>query len=172
MYKVKNNITIESRQRGFVLVVGLVFMLTMTVIGLSAMQATTVDERMAGNLRDRNLAFQAAEAALLDAETWLRTGLENKSIVPGSFTSTCALGLCSQNTTDPYQPYWKTISWASDSNQSKVYSGTIPSLSAQPRYIIENGYNYSKSDDYLITVRAQGINPNTVIWLQSVWGTP
>jgi len=59
------------RQSGSALVIALVFLLLMTLIGVTAMQTTTLQERMAGNERDRNLAFQAAEAALREAEEWV-----------------------------------------------------------------------------------------------------
>lgn len=53
-----------SVQKGSALVVSLIMLLVMSMLGLTAMQSTTLQERMAGNMRDRNLAFQAAEAAL------------------------------------------------------------------------------------------------------------
>lgn len=56
------------RQRGFVLVTALIFMLVLFMLGLSSMQGSTLEERMAGNQRDRNIALQAAEMALRDAE--------------------------------------------------------------------------------------------------------
>ncbi|UHD17897.1 pilus assembly PilX family protein [Thiocapsa bogorovii] len=56
------------RQKGVVLVVALMFMLVMTVVGITAMRSTILQERMAGNVRDRELAFQAAEAALRAGE--------------------------------------------------------------------------------------------------------
>lgn len=59
-------------ERGAALVVGLVFLVVMTLIGVTAMQSTTLQERMAGNVRDRHLAFQASEAALRAGEQWLR----------------------------------------------------------------------------------------------------
>ena len=59
-------------ERGSALVVALVFLLAMTLIGVTAMQGTTQEERMAGNMRSRNLAFQAGESALRDGEGWLR----------------------------------------------------------------------------------------------------
>jgi len=59
------------RQRGSVLGIALIFLLLMTILGVSAMQGTTMQERMAGNQRDRDLAFQAAEAALRFGESWL-----------------------------------------------------------------------------------------------------
>jgi type IV pilus assembly protein PilX len=60
-----------SAQRGVVLIVALVALLMMTMIGVTAMRDTGFQERMSGNLRDRNLAFQAAEAALRTGESWL-----------------------------------------------------------------------------------------------------
>lgn len=53
-----------TNQKGVVLITGLVFLVMMTILGVTAMQNTVLEERMAGNLRDENLAFQAAEAAL------------------------------------------------------------------------------------------------------------
>ncbi|MBK8535771.1 MAG: hypothetical protein IPL59_11960 [Candidatus Competibacteraceae bacterium] len=57
-----------TRQRGSALIVALVFLLAMTLIGVTAMQGTTQQESMAGNSRQRNLAFQASESGLRFAE--------------------------------------------------------------------------------------------------------
>lgn len=57
--------------RGAVLVVGLVLLLILTVIGVSALQTTALQERMTGNLRQGNVAFQAAEGALQAALTYI-----------------------------------------------------------------------------------------------------
>ncbi len=62
----------RPRQKGVVLVVALMFMLVMSIVGVTAMQSTIMQERMAGNVRDRNLAFQAAEAALRAGELAVR----------------------------------------------------------------------------------------------------
>jgi type IV pilus assembly protein PilX len=56
------------RQAGAVLIIGLVLLLALTLIGVTAMRGTTLEERMAGNLRDKALAFEAAEAGLRAAE--------------------------------------------------------------------------------------------------------
>ena len=60
-----------TAQRGSALIISLVFLVIMTLIAVSSMRDTTLQERMAGNLRDRSLAFQAAEASLRDGEDWL-----------------------------------------------------------------------------------------------------
>lgn len=63
----------QTRQKGATLVVALIILLLMTIIGTVAMQGTTLEERMAGNTRDMNLAFQASEAALRAGEGWLNS---------------------------------------------------------------------------------------------------
>lgn len=67
-----SNANARTRQRGAALVVALIMLLVMTVLGITAMQVTRMEERMAGNSRDVNLAFQGAEAGLRDAEERVR----------------------------------------------------------------------------------------------------
>lgn len=57
-----------GRQGGAALVVSLLLLLVMTLLGLGASQSTRLQERMAGNQRDQEVALQAAEAALRGAE--------------------------------------------------------------------------------------------------------
>lgn len=56
------------RQEGVSLVVSMIFILILAFLGLAAMRNSTLQERMANNMRDRNIALQAAELALRDAE--------------------------------------------------------------------------------------------------------
>lgn len=60
--------TAFNKQRGAILVIALFMLLLLTVIGLSSMRGTMLQENMAGNLRDSSLALQAAEAALRKGE--------------------------------------------------------------------------------------------------------
>lgn len=71
MAKLSNESFFRQRERGSALAVALIFLLLMTLLGVSAMRGSNMQERMAGNLRDRNMAFQAAEAALRGGEAWL-----------------------------------------------------------------------------------------------------
>lgn len=64
-------------QRGAALATSLILLLMLTLIGVTAMQSTTLEEKMAGNLRSEHLAFQAAEAALRAGEEWLQTTCKN-----------------------------------------------------------------------------------------------
>ena len=56
-----------AQQRGATLAVVLIFLVLVTLIGVTAMSTTTLEEKMAGNQKEQNAAFQAAEAALRDA---------------------------------------------------------------------------------------------------------
>ena len=60
--------TANASQEGFVLIVGLVILGLLTMLALSGMRDSTMQEKMAGASRDSGLAFQAAESALRDAE--------------------------------------------------------------------------------------------------------
>jgi type IV pilus assembly protein PilX len=59
------------RQSGLVLFISLVLLLVLTITGLSGVQTTSLEQRMARNAHDRMLAFQAAESALRDAERFV-----------------------------------------------------------------------------------------------------
>lgn len=56
------------RQRGAALFISLMFLIILTVIGLSAANVGVLQERMASNVRESNEAFQVAEATLRSIE--------------------------------------------------------------------------------------------------------
>jgi len=58
-------------QQGAVLIVSLILLLILTLVGVSGMKMTSLEERMSGNYKDHEMAFQAAEAALVEAENFL-----------------------------------------------------------------------------------------------------
>lgn len=58
----------RNNQRGATLIIAMVMLLLLTIIGLSSMRGTSLQESMAGNMRDSSLAQHAAEAALRQGE--------------------------------------------------------------------------------------------------------
>jgi len=56
------------RGRGAALFISLMFLIVLTLIGLSAANVGIMQERMAGNVRETNIAFQQAEAVLRATE--------------------------------------------------------------------------------------------------------
>ena len=63
--------TANAPQEGFVLIVGLVILGLLTMLALSGMRDSTMQEKMAGASRASFIAFQAAEDALRRAEECL-----------------------------------------------------------------------------------------------------
>lgn len=55
-------------ESGAVLIMGLVMVLLISIVALSAIRSSNLQEAMAGNMRDRNMAFQAAESGLVSGE--------------------------------------------------------------------------------------------------------
>lgn len=193
-----NGMKLKQRQRGATLIVGLIFLVALTLLGVMAMKSTLLQERMAGGSRDRSLAFQAAEAALRDAKRdILSLKADGTPCVPGTgscrpatdrpwqtvgrtpFKSDCANGQCYDN---PFVggyafgigPQTVFPMDAAPSVPYGTYTGAtgITGVNAQPRYLIEIFTRTNGTDTryfYRITARAVGANPNTVVTLQEVF---
>ncbi|MGY6519794.1 MAG: pilus assembly PilX family protein [Lysobacteraceae bacterium] len=79
------------RQQGVALVIALVLLLVMSVLGVSSLKTSMMQERMSGAAFDRGLAFQAAEAALREGEALL-VG----PVPPAIPANGCLGGLCAR----------------------------------------------------------------------------
>jgi len=75
-------------QRGMALLVSLVFLLLLTLIGLSSMQSATLQEKMTSSVMLRNQSFQIAEAALRLGETAVQA--ETYSLAVCTTATQCA----------------------------------------------------------------------------------
>src|SRR3989344_628961 len=98
------------RQRGVALIMALVFLLLLTILGIAALNTTSLEEKMANNVKDRNLAFQAAESALVVAENWVYTQI-GKPVFPNN-----GIGLYVPVTSDTVAtPNWESEDWSGSS---------------------------------------------------------
>jgi type IV pilus assembly protein PilX len=70
----------KNNQQGAILIVAFIMLLLLTIIGLSSMRGTSLQERMTGNMRDSNLSLQAAEAALRKGEQVASSKLADNSL--------------------------------------------------------------------------------------------
>jgi len=61
-------------QQGYVLITSLVLLLVVTIMAISMYRSFGVQEQIAGNLREKGRALQAAEAAEQYAEQWMLNG--------------------------------------------------------------------------------------------------
>jgi type IV pilus assembly protein PilX len=177
----------KRKQRGVSLLLSLLLLAVLSVATVAAMQTAGLQERIAGNTRDRTLAFNAAESALRDAEQYLRTepilplfdgsvnGHYRKNEFPGlSLTrvspGTVADGSAFEVWNDP-----ATIAYVTSRGiayGAKTGVAELPDLPTQPRYIIEMmPSDSSRPITYRITAVASGRDASLVV-LQSFYTPP
>jgi type IV pilus assembly protein PilX len=168
------------KQSGSVLIISLIVMLVLTILGVSGMKSSVLEEKMAGNMRDSQLAFQAAEATLRQAEQYI----ENNIVSTASFDTDGSDGLY-----DKSQPkLWNNIDWTGDDSLEFSDFTSSASVNTAPRFIIEHlasqqnnvdslnldnygqGTGAGRVEMFLITARATGNSGNTVVMLQSTYG--
>ncbi|MCP5012169.1 MAG: hypothetical protein GY942_19500 [Aestuariibacter sp.] len=89
-----------KQQQGIVLVFCLVLLLVTTLLGITAMSTTSLEETMTQNERDRHTAFQAAEAALREGEAYVLSQATSATVFVASFVDTCLNGLCTRREDD------------------------------------------------------------------------
>ena len=170
--------SLRTKQTGSALIISLLILIVMTLIGITGMGTSSLEEKMAGNDRDAALALQAAEAALRDGEAYYDSDLIQS---PASAFNGGTAGLLPQGTNPDVLA---AGTWAN----SRTYSGNIDDVASQPRYIIElldtigdtsnelNVQGYGESSGLgnvtaaRITARAIGGSSNTVVTLQSNYG--
>ncbi|MGB1189716.1 MAG: pilus assembly PilX family protein [Pseudomonadales bacterium] len=146
---------IPGHQDGMVLVTSLVILLILTMLALSAVQGTSIQELIARNQRDSNLAFNAAETALVEAEAVLNamtsaTYGTSSSNNPKIYDARSA-GSFFVVTEDP---------WASDyRNELQAFTKGVTTQSP-PLYIIEH-ISTVVSDEDRLNLDNIGQNPNT-----------
>jgi type IV pilus assembly protein PilX len=165
------------RQKGMALIVSLILLLALTLLGLAAMQNTSLEERMAGNLRAENVAFQASESALRAAEVWI--GAPTLATQPATSNSTptsgqvWALDAPNPNTSTNFT-WWIETDAAWWLANGIAYTGVLPysataSLSVQPGYVIEQagfvrdslvvGQQQDYSGRWFYQVTSRGVDP-------------
>lgn len=172
-----------NRQHGAALVISLIILLVMTLIGVSSLQTTTFEEKMTGNIRDKAMAFEAGEAALREAETFIEDNIETL----GDFDSNGTDGLYNKD----IEKIWEQVDWEgtdSGNTNDALTSTTIPGTATAPKYVIQHYASYTLEADqynldnygqgtgageihmFRITVRGTGGSNNAVAILQSTYG--
>ncbi len=157
-------------ERGAALIVALVMLLIMTVLGVTAARNTNLQERMAGNLRDSNLAFQSAERALREGETFLR----GATLPP--FTG--ANGLLTMQDGAGQAAFWGSDTWWVANGRAAT---GMAHVNRAPLYVIEElpavenpggSLVFGELPDigfYRITAQGQGGSADAITILQTTY---
>jgi len=130
-----------SNDRGAVLIAGLLILVILSLLGITTMQTSTIEEKMTNNMNQRQLAFQAAEAGLREAEgRIINDGLSVDPTLP--LLTPAAPGSTF---------LWNTANrWTSNDTISGSQVGTgVAGVVAQPRYMVEVLAEIPKGDEVL-----------------------
>ena len=184
-----------ARERGVSLVLTLVLMLATLGLGVAVMGVNVMEERMIASTKDRDLALQAAEAGLRDAEQDIASNVSPST----AFTDSCTNGLCTPPSqrdalaslaSSPVDDAGLGFDWSSDANvriygqytgapssrawrSSRATSSRSSAISA-PRAgesVVLGAEPTAPGVGYRITARATGARPETVVVLQSIYAT-
>lgn len=126
----------SGNQRGIALVVALILLVLITLVGLAAVRGTIMQQRMASNLYDRQVAFQSTEAAIRAAAALLPTS-------PAIIWHNCQAGgvVCLPNPfNDPALPPG-AIHTVATGTGTGAYTAT-GAATGQPQYVVENMGNW------------------------------
>jgi len=170
-----------KRQRGTVLVVGLLILVVMMLLGLNSMQTSVLEELMAGQSKQQNTAFHAAEAGMQAALSYL-AALRKPPMVTASGTAHvwpgCQVADTSCASTIPgIIASWKNFD--PDTEGAKLQGKAMSDLDdvdwsmnaaeVEPHFVIESRYaqplefeDAAKRKGYhFFTVAAVGLDPGT-----------
>lgn len=162
----------QTKQQGTTLAVSLIMLLLLTLLAVTGMRTTTFEEKMSNNMRDRDTAFQAAESALLEGETFVNNLLAEP--IP---TLTCSPQPCVINydatryLEDQSEAWWLA-------NSALFSSATLSQVNSQPRYVIEFYRFVADSPEvgnsvpsgthyYRVSARGTGVTDDSITILQT-----
>jgi type IV pilus assembly protein PilX len=143
----------QRAQRGATLIITLVMLVLVTLVAVSTIRTSTMDEKMAGNSRDRDKAFQAAEAAVQKCLAEIKAGAPSGTLLtPAASTAT---------------PHWEVAAnWGNGNSVAKTVDA---SLASQPRCMFEA--LGAGTGSYRVTGRAEGGSSRTEVMLQATYST-
>lgn len=153
---------VRGFQDGASLIVSLLMLVAVLVLSISAAGIALQSEKASRNDRDRQIALQAAEAALMDAELDIEGSPDKNKLRSEYFGKGHAQGFdagCGAGSSNPFQglcqhseegapPVWKSVDFTDESSEARsvpygrftgyVFQAGKGALPAKPpRYIIE-----------------------------------
>jgi type IV pilus assembly protein PilX len=164
----------STRQRGMVLVTSLLLLVVVTLLAVSMFRSFGLDEKIAGNVREKQRALSAAETAEQFAEYWLAngnasTGIACAGLVSSSVGQVCSTPLASPTTT-PWTlgvNYLYAPSAATTMNISP--SGGVGNYAHTPTFYIAYLGTTSTGTLYQIDAVGYGGSPDSAAVVEAIY---
>jgi type IV pilus assembly protein PilX len=128
--------SLPKKQQGAALFVALIFLLILTVLGVSSMSDTVMQGKMSAAIQDGNIALQGAETAVRAAEATI-----DGFATLGAFNNTNGLYI-ENNAPDPHN----NVTWT---GTNSVQAGAVNGLAEAPRFFIELAGDIANEDSDL-----------------------
>lgn len=173
-FRCYNAMNTIKNQRGIVMLIGLMFVLILTLVGTMGIKMGQFQQKMSGGMRDMELSFQSSETALRSGELWLKS-----LTVASDPDSSCTPQPCITETDGSIDLATQSITWWA-ANSAQLSAGTLSQINTQPYYRIEFvsfapddvtiGYANSTGKYYYnITARGTGGTDQAVSVVQSTY---
>ena len=148
-----------SNEGGMVLVTSLVILMILTMLGLSSVQGTSIQELISRNQRDSNIAFNAAETAIVHAEGVLGalSAASWDAIVTGGYATSASPKVYNAQLS---MSYLQNANYPADSAYANSLLASLSNVAVQPVYFIEHLGTVTTDEDRL-NIDNIGQNPNT-----------
>ena len=127
----------RTAQRGVALVIALILLVVLTLVGFAAIRGTLIQQKMASNQYDRQIAFQSAEAALRAAKLRISGN-------PAEIARNCRTGstVCLSNPFNDSNLPTGSIYEVGEGTAAGQFSASAMAAS-KPQYVIENMGNWA-----------------------------
>lgn len=122
-----NTAKLPSQTRGMVLVTSLLLLVVVTILAVGMFRSFGVDEKIAGNVREKQKAVNAAETAEQNAETWLSQGVNTGAVTCAAPMVAANIGQVCSNTLaslglNPAVVPWQIVPGGSSNNIGVYYT--------------------------------------------------
>lgn len=125
----------RKSQRGVAIIVALVLLVVVTLVGLAAVRGTIMQQKMTANFYDREVAFQAAEAALRQGEAAVQAASS-----PSSFRD-CSPSSTTKCVPNPFAD--STLPTAATVSVATTAFDATKLAASQPQYVVEYLGNFT-----------------------------
>ena len=170
----------DMKQKGFVLIVSLIFLVLMTMLGIAMFGGFITNQMIASNLREKTRAYDAAQAAVDYTQFWLTLpGHALTAAGTPAATTVCAgtvtainspIPVCSDALATPTTLPWTTGVNYNPATQMTISASGVNTYTVNPTFYVQYlGAQSSGVYLFQVTTAGQGGNTDSVAVLQSVF---